>query len=119
MSLLPIGAIPHLLDPCDRCGYPTRYKQYPVVCRCTTPDRCPHPPTWLIGGFCRRCGGHLANKRGWPARELQTHIDEIQAQQDERTAALRKIDHRHIPPLRVTQRYAAGRPRVAPKHQVG
>ena len=26
-------------DPCDRCGQATRYKQFPLVCRCTTPDR--------------------------------------------------------------------------------
>jgi hypothetical protein len=30
-------------DPCDRCGYATRFKQFPMVCACTTPDRCPHP----------------------------------------------------------------------------
>ena len=44
-------------DPCDRCGQPTRYKQFPLVCRCTTPDRCPHPPFWRRGNHCKRCGG--------------------------------------------------------------
>ena len=33
-------------DPCDRCGQATRYKQFPLVCRCTTPDRC-SPPAHL------------------------------------------------------------------------
>jgi hypothetical protein len=44
-------------DPCDRCGQATRYKQFPLVCRCTTPDRCPHPPIYLRGDYCTRCGG--------------------------------------------------------------
>jgi hypothetical protein len=26
-------------DPCDRCGRATRYKQFPMCCACTTPDR--------------------------------------------------------------------------------
>lgn len=56
MSLYPMGAFPHLHHPCDRCGYPRRYKQFPLVCKCTTPDRCPHPPIDVIERFCRRCG---------------------------------------------------------------
>jgi hypothetical protein len=66
MTLYPTGAFPHLHSPCDRCGYPTRYKQFPVVCLCTTPDRCPHPPIKVIGRVCRRCGGHLANEGAGP-----------------------------------------------------
>lgn len=46
-----------------------------------------------------------ANRAG-----LRTHIAEIQAEQEQRNAALRRIDHSHIPPLRITARYAAGRP---------
>ena len=25
-------------DPCDRCGYATRFKQFSMVCACTTSD---------------------------------------------------------------------------------
>lgn len=52
-----IGSFPHMHRPCDRCGYATRYKQFPVACNCTTPDRCPHPVAYVINGLCRRCGG--------------------------------------------------------------
>jgi hypothetical protein len=41
-------------------------------------------------------------------RELQAHIAEIQAEQEERNAALHKIDHSRIPPLRVADRYTHG-----------
>ena len=45
-------------------------------------------------------------------RRLGTeHIAEIQAEQEQRNAALRRIDHSHIPPLRIAARYAAGKPR--------
>ncbi len=44
-------------NPCDRCGQATRYKQFDLVCRCTTPDRCPHPPSYVQGDHCQRCGG--------------------------------------------------------------
>ena len=55
---------------------------------------------------------HLS-KRPTPAREaqrreLRAHIAEIQAEQEKRNAALHKIDHSHIPPLRIADRYAAG-----------
>lgn len=58
---------------------------------------------------------HLS-KRRTPARdaqrrELRAHIAEIQAEQEKRNAALHKIDHSHIPPLRIADRYAGGRPR--------
>jgi hypothetical protein len=39
-------------------------------------------------------------------RELQAHIAEIQAEQEEHNAALHQIDHSHIPPLRIAERYA-------------
>ena len=58
---------------------------------------------------------HLSN-RDSPARKanreaLREHIAEIQAEQEEKNAALRKISHTRIPPLRLAARYAAGRPR--------
>ena len=37
-------------------------------------------------------------------RAHEAHIAEIQAEQDERNAALHKIDHSHIPPLRIAER---------------
>jgi hypothetical protein len=37
------------------------------------------------------------------------HIAEIQAEQQQRNAALRKVDHSHIPLLRIAERYRAGR----------
>jgi hypothetical protein len=43
-------------------------------------------------------------------RDLEALIAEIQAEQEAKNAALRQIDHSHIPPLRVVARYAAGRP---------
>jgi hypothetical protein len=45
-------------------------------------------------------------------RALDAHIAEIQAEQEQRNAALHKIDHGDISPLRIAARYAAGRPRV-------
>lgn len=45
-------------------------------------------------------------------RELRAHIAEIQAGQEQRNAALHKIDHSHIPPLGIAEQYAAGRPRA-------
>src|ERR1700756_3682461 len=45
-------------------------------------------------------------------RRLEEHIAEIEAEQEQRNAALRKIDYSHIPPLRIAARYAAGRPRA-------
>ena len=41
-------------------------------------------------------------------RELRAHIAEIQAEQENRNAALRNIDHSPIPPLRIVDRYAGG-----------
>ena len=59
---------------------------------------------------------HLSKRRTparhVPRRELRVYIAEIPAEQDKRNAALHKIDHSHIPPLRVADRYAAGIPRT-------
>lgn len=41
-------------------------------------------------------------------RAQEAHVAEIQAEQEERNAALHEIDHSHIPPLRVAERYALG-----------
>ena len=41
-------------------------------------------------------------------RAHEAHIAEIQAEQEERNAALHKIDHSHIPPLRIAERYGGG-----------
>jgi hypothetical protein len=65
---------------------------------------------------------HL-RKRPTPAlesqqRELQAHIAEIQAEQGQRNAALHKIDHSHISPLRIAARYAGGRPRARRRGQL-
>jgi hypothetical protein len=43
---------------------------------------------------------------------LQAHVAEIQAEQEQRNAALRRIDRSHIPPLRIADRYTAGRHRA-------
>jgi hypothetical protein len=42
-------------------------------------------------------------------RAHEAHIAEIQAEEEERNAALHKIDYSHIPPLRVADRCARGR----------
>lgn len=60
---------------------------------------------------------HFGANRSPRAREvieanraaLHAHITEIQAEQEQRNAALRRIDHGHIPPLRIADRYRAGR----------
>ena len=44
--------------------------------------------------------------------QLQAHIAEIQAEQEARNAELHKVEHSHIPPLRIAERYAAGRSRA-------
>ena len=44
---------------------------------------------------------------------------EIQAAQEKRNAALHKIDHSHMPPLRIADRYAAGRPRLTVRPRDG
>ena len=95
-------------NPCDRCGYATRFKQFPLVCACTTPDRCPHPPFYVGSDlFCRRCGGDPRVPRTNMHR-LQEYIDEIEAEQEQKNAALPIPSG---PPLRIADQYAAGRPR--------
>ena len=76
MTLHPMGSFPHLHSPCDRCGYPRRYKQFATCCACTTPDRCPHPPIDRGGTHCRRCGGEVKgmpweNDPAWQERIRQ------------------------------------------------
>jgi rRNA maturation protein Nop10 len=92
-------------DPCDRCGQATRYKQFPLVCRCTTPDRCPHPPIYVQGDHCQRCGGDARVPRENMHR-LAKYIEEIWADQEQKNAALRVPSG---PPLRIADRYAAER----------
>jgi hypothetical protein len=95
-------------DPCDRCGYATRFKQFPMVCACTTPDRCPHPPIYVRGNnICQRCGGDPRVPRANMHR-LWEHIEEMQAEQEQKNAALPIPSG---PPLRIVDQYAAGRPR--------
>jgi hypothetical protein len=72
-------------------------------------------PRWMQVGYMSDLElryAHLGHRRT-SAREarrvqLQVHIAEIQAEQEERNAALHKIDHSHIPPLRIAERYAGG-----------
>jgi hypothetical protein len=82
---------PHLHSPCPRCGYATRFKQFgPIRCLCS--------PASGIRTISQRS---LANE----------NVIEIQAEQEQKNAALHKIDYSHIPPLRIADRYTAGRPR--------
>lgn len=101
---------PYHYEPCDRCGYATRYKQFPLVCACTTPDRCPHPPVDVrADNICRRCGGDSRVPReSMRHRAARTLIDEIESEQERKNAAL-PIPSR--PPLQIADRYANGRPR--------
>jgi hypothetical protein len=59
---------------------------------------------WAHMGLGRRYPAIIDEQR----RAHEAHIAEIQAEQDERNAALHKIDHSHIPPLRIAERYAGG-----------
>lgn len=100
---------PYHYDPCDRCGHATRYKQFPCVCACTTPDRCPHPPVDVrADNICRRCGGDSRVSRESMDRALREHIAEIKAEQERMNAALPTPCG---PPLRIADRYTQGRPR--------
>lgn len=75
-------SVPHFHFPCTRCGYATRYKQWPTTCACS---------------------GVQAQSATVPA----VHVLEIWAEQEANNAELRKIDYSHIPPLRISARYAA------------
>jgi hypothetical protein len=66
----------------DPCGYATRFKQFPLVCACTTPDRCPHPPIYVQGDHCQRCGGDPRVPRENMHR-LAKYIEEIWAEQEQ------------------------------------
>jgi hypothetical protein len=79
---------PHLHSPCPRCGYATRYKQWPVTCACSNAQR--------------------QKIRTTPG----AHVVEIWAEQERKNAELHKIDQSYIPVLRIAARYAAGRPRA-------
>lgn len=103
-----VGSIPHMHHPCDRCGYATRYKQFSLVCECTTPDRCPHPPSRVVDGLCRRCGGDATESRKTPNKDLQQRISQIEAEKQPLNAAQ---EWRSGPAPQVAPRYAAGPPR--------
>ncbi len=79
---------PHLHSPCPRCGYATRYKQWPVTCACSDSKR------------------QMIRTVSAPP-----HVVEIWAEQEARNAVLHNTDHSHIRPLRIAERYAAGKPR--------
>ena len=108
------GVTDHVHHPCPRCGYATRYKQWPIGCLCNkyernhrTPEPCrtgPGPDGKLT------CLTHART----PARE---YIEEIWAEQEQKNAALRTRVPMNVPPLRIADRYAAGRPRptVSPR----
>jgi hypothetical protein len=95
-------------NPCDRCGYATRFKQFPLVCACTTPDRCPHPPIYVQGNHCQCCGGDARVPRE-NVHRLAKYIAEIQAEQEKRNAALRRRVPTNVPSLRIADRLKAGR----------
>jgi hypothetical protein len=82
---------PHLHSACAQCGYATRYKQWPITCACSNAQR--------------------QKIRTTPA----PHVIEIWAEQQTRNTKLHNVDHSHIPPVRIADRYAGGRPR-APRH---
>jgi hypothetical protein len=75
----------HLHSPCPQCGYATRYKQWPIT--------------------CGRSNAQRQRIRTTPA----PHVVEIWAEQEAKNAELYKIDHSHIPLLRIADRYANGR----------
>lgn len=78
---------PHLHSPCPQCGYATRFKQWTVKCACSNDTQ--HQKISTIS---------------------DAHVLEIWAEQDAKNAELRKIDFSHVRPLRIAERYAAGRP---------
>jgi hypothetical protein len=76
---------PHLHSPCPRCGYATRYKQWPTRCACSGAER-------------------------QKATSTPPHVIEIWAEQETLNAGR---EWPAGPALRVASRYAAGRPRLA------
>ena len=78
----------HYHSPCPRCGRPTRFKQWPTRCACSDAQR--------------------QKVRVAPA----PHVVEISTEQEALDAAREWPDG---PPLRIADRYAAGRPRCRPE----
>jgi hypothetical protein len=78
---------PHLHAPCPRCGYATRYKQWPTKCACSDAER-------------------------QKATSTSPNVKNIWAEQEAKNADLRKIDHSHIRPLHIADRYVAGSSRT-------
>ena len=78
--------LPHLHTPCPRCGYTTRYKQWPVRCLC-------NQDIWW-----RQMMANAYHERV---------IAPILAEQEQQNAALLVPTG---PPLSLAPRYAAGRP---------
>jgi len=70
----------HVHAPCLRCGYGTRYKQWPIRCQC---------PSMSAG------------------RSTSPLVAEIWAEQEQKNAALPIPSGPH---LRIADRYPAGRP---------
>ena len=100
---MPMGSHPHLHSPCDRCGYPRRFKQFHACCSCTTPESCPHPPVYRAGDLCRRCGGRPSDYRGRRLVSLPSPPPVNTPPIPRRTGP--------VPPLQVAPRYADGPPR--------
>ncbi len=79
---------PHLHNPCPRCGYATRFKQFgPIRCVCSQASGIRSISQWS-----------LANE----------NVIEIRAELEQRNAALHQFDHNRIPPLQIATRYAHG-----------
>lgn len=76
----------HLHSACPRCGFATRFKQWPIKCACSNAQR--------------------QKVRAAP----DAHVLEIWAEQEAKNAELRKLDFSHILSLQVGARYVAGRP---------
>ena len=77
----------HNHTPCERCGFATRYKQWPIRCRCNQ---------------------HSAEWKRMMARACVTRVVEpIWAEQEQKNAALPVPTG---PPLALAPRYANGKP---------
>jgi hypothetical protein len=99
------GVTDHVHRPCPRCGYATRYKQWPIGCLCNKcePNHRPSEPCRAGPGADGKltCLTHART----PARE---YIEEIWAEQKQKKVALQAPSG---PLLRIADRYAAGRSR--------
>lgn len=74
---------PHLHSPCPRCGFATRFKQWPNRCACPESQR--HPK------------GQASRGPGSRPKPESTTIQ------------MHNTDFGRIPPLRIAARYASGR----------